>query len=401
MSSSNAVSATTPCWRQQHDENLVRRRRELDSSDDVRRADAMAAECRSRLVESIRKVASSSNRSRLGILLSGGVDSCAMLEAAALSKIRFAAAITVVIIDPDNPTQSTPEDELYATEAARLYNEKLSHNMKHSIVRLSPATLIKEYSPPTIKTLALWGYMDCRNSLIISAALHEASTVGLTDVFVGDNADELFGGSYDVYFDRKWTKDLEGWKKKRDGMADLPFVTQKLATTYDIVVHQPFTDQELFVKWALKETGRNDCIAKCNIQSHFGGPYELKACGKLPLREAFCTVASWRKMCWIFAGSGAEEGNILVDHYNTSIGISDEEFKSEQVEYLRKGIKILSKEHLHNIRIFQSVFGGLNHPTKKRFPIGDSRGCVSCCFEIGDEQFCHLCDMYPAQHPNG
>ena len=104
-------------------------------------------------------------------------------------------------------------------------------------------------------------------------------------------------------------------------------------------------------------------------------------------------------MDWIFRGSGAAEGNILVDYYNKSAGISDEEFKSEQEHYLEKGIKLQSKEHLHNIRVFQIVFDGLNHPTKERYSIGDPRGCVSCCFEIGNEQFCHLCDQYPAQHP--
>ena len=183
-------------------------------------------------------------------------------------------------------------------------------------------------------------------------------------------------------------------------MAELPFVTQKLATEYGITVHQPFTDQDVFVKWALNETSRNDCITtdKCELQSHFGGPYEIQNCGKLPLREAFCTVASWRRMDWIFRGSGASDGDILVEHYNSSIGISDEEFQSEQKQYLVKGVRLKSKEHLHNIRVFQEVFGGLVHPTKERFPIGDPRGCVSCCFEI-DEEFCHLCDEYPAQHP--
>lgn len=365
------------------------------------RADAMAAECRNRLMESVGTIASScSKASKLGLLLSGGVDSSAILQAAASINVRFAAAVTVVIVDPDNPNRRPPEDELYATEAARLYNDNLSHSMKQSIVRLSPARLIKEYSYPTIETLALWGYMDTRNSLIISAALHEASKLGLTDVIVGDNADELFGGSYDIYFHDKYANDPKGWKQKRDGMADLPFVTHKLAASYNITVHQPFMDQRLFVQWALRETTRNDCIAKCRaLQSQFEGPYEIQNCGKIPLREAFCTVASWRRMDWIYRGSGAAEGDILVGYYKTSIGISDDEFQSQQTDYLHKGIKIKSKEHLHNIRIFESIFGGLNHPTKQRYPIGDPRGCVSCCFEIGDEQFCHLCDEYPAQHP--
>ena len=385
-------------WREHHVENMASRRAELDEASS-RRSDDLAAKCRQRLIESVQSTASSTDPNRLGILLSGGVDSCAILEAAYEANVKLAAAITVSIIDPDNPDRRAPEDELYAAEAVRLYNEKMSHGMGHKIVRVSPARLIHEYSPPTIKTLALWGYMETRNSLIISAAFHEASKLGLTDIFVGDNADELFGGSYDVYFDKKYINDPEGWKKKRDSMADLPFVTQKLARSYNIITHQPFVDRELFVKWALNATGRSDCIASCKLQTQFGEPYELQNCGKIPLREAFCTIASWRRMDWIFRGSGAEQGNILVDYYNKSAGISDGEFKAEQGHYLEKGIQLQSKEHLHNIRIFQNVFGGLNHPTKKRYPIGDPRGCVSCCFEIGKEQFCHLCDQYPAQHP--
>jgi len=362
----------------------------------------MAMECRNRLMESVRKIAASCNTDtqKLGLLLSGGVDSSAILQAAAVSaNVRFAAAVTVVIVDPDNPNNNSrpPEDELYATEAARLYNESLSHTMKHSIVRLSPASLIQKYSRPTIQTLALWDFMETRNSLIISAALHEASKLGLTDVIVGDNADELFGGSYDIYFHEKYVNDAEGWKEKRDGMADLPFVTEKLAVKYNIKIHQPFTDQEVFVQWALRETTRNDWISKCSIQSQFGGPYEMQNCGKIVLREAFCTLASWRRMDWIFRGSGAEEGDILVGYFKTVL--SDDEFRSKQTEYLQKGIKLETKEHLHNIEIFQSIFGGLVHPIKQRYPIGDPRGCVSCCFEI-DEPFCHLCDAYPAQHPN-
>ena len=387
-----------PCWKEQHEENMKLRRRELDSTGTIR-ADAMAAECRSRLIKSVRKIASCSEAGKLGLLLSGGVDSSAILQAAASIDVRFAAAVTVVIVDPDNPDRRPPEDELYAIEAARLYNENLSHTMKHSIVRLTPGRLINKYSYPTIQTLALWGFMETRNSLIISAGLHEASNLGVTDIIVGDNADELFGGSYDIYFDDRFANNPEEWKRKRNGMADLPFVTHKLAATYNIAVHQPFTDQEIFVKWALAETTRSDCIDKCRIQSRFGGPYEMQNCGKILLREAFCTVASWRRMDWIFRGSGAADGDVLVDYFKSSLGISDEEFLSQQADYLRKGISLKSKEHLHNIRIFQTIFGGLNHPTKQRYPIGDPRGCVSCCFEIGDEQFCHLCDEYPAQHP--
>lgn len=134
----------------------------------------------------------------------------------------------------------------------------------------------------------------------------------------------------------------------------------------------------------------------CPLQSEWGGSYEVQDCGKLPLREAFCTMASWRRMDWIFRGSGADQGQILVNHYG--VLISDNEFENGKADYLVRGVKLKSKEHLHNIRVFEAIHGGLVHPTKIRYPMGDPQGCVSCGFEI-DEQFCHLCDEYPARHP--
>eukprot|EP00985_Skeletonema_marinoi_P011911 scaffold5641_cov86-Skeletonema_marinoi.AAC.5 len=285
---STSSNTAAPCWKKQHQQNMEQRRKGLDAAS-INRADGMATECRNRLMDSMKKISSqsSSGGRKLGLFLSGGVDSSAILQAAALSNVQLDAAITVVIIDPSDEENTTsrrsPDDELYAIEAARLYNDGLlsdsdTHKMKHSIAKLSPAHLIKEYSRPTIKTLALWGYMETRNSLIISAAFHEASKLGLTDIIVGDNADELFGGSYDCYFHEKYSNDHEAWKEKRNSMAELPFVTQKLATEYGITVHQPFTDQDIFVKWALSETSRDDCVTtdKCELQSHFGGAYEVQ-----------------------------------------------------------------------------------------------------------------------------
>ena len=401
MDKKESTLATSPCWKYQHEENMKQRREKL-SPTSISRANTMANECRSRLIQSVQKISSSCNNNerRLGILLSGGVDSCAILAASQSANVGLVAAVTISIVDDDiqSNNNSTPQDELYAIDAARIHNESSSQQptMKHSIIRLSPHQLIKQYTRPTIETLALWGYMEVRNSLIISAALDECHKLGLTDVLVGDNADELFGGSYDVYFHEKYINDPEGWKEKRDSMADLPFVTQKIAAKYKINIHQPFSDQEIFVKWALAVTTRDDCISKCSIQSKIDGPYELQQnCGKLVLREAFCTRASWRRMDWIFAGSGASNGDILLNYYDRLV--SDDEFKVQQEEYQKKkNVKLQTKEHLHNIKIYESIFGGLVHPTKARFPVGDSRGCVSCCFEV-DEDFCHLCDQYPAR----
>ena len=80
-------------------------------------------------------------------------------------------------------------------------------------------------------------------------------------LWVTDNADELLGGSYDVYFHEKYINDSKRWKEK-----ELSFVTQQLATSYNnkiIKVHQSFRDPQ-YVDWALHETTRNDRILSAN-----------------------------------------------------------------------------------------------------------------------------------------
>ena len=174
MAPTNSTITSVACWEKQHQKNMEQRRKGLDAAS-RRRADALATECRSRLMESIKKISRKSNSDsrKLGLLLSGGVDSSAILQAAALSNVQLDAAITVVIVDPSDKDASRPppDDELYAIEAARLYNEfdnTIAQKMKHSIVRLTPAHLIKEYTRPTIKTLALWGY---RRLAILSSSV--------------------------------------------------------------------------------------------------------------------------------------------------------------------------------------------------------------------------------------
>ena len=84
-----------------------------------------------------------------------------------------------------------------------------------------------------------------------------------------------------------------------------------------------------------------------------------------------------------------------------SLQISDDEFIKEQTKFKQDlGVIIKSKEYLVNIRTYMKIFGGLVHPTKKRYPVGSNLGCVGCHFEIGTSMFCHICGAYPAQRKN-
>ena len=519
-------------WKRVHEENYNN-----STSSSSTTTTSMPEECRRRLTLAVQKIADWTEPETQGLLLSGGIDSCAILEAAASQGITFAFAITVVIIadnenendnDNDNPAPPPP-DELYAkfAAAAAAAKQQQQHNclMNHVIVKLTPTELLDQQLSKTIQTLAVWGTMDTRNSLVIGAALEKAKELGLKDIVVGDGADELFGGYSFMFGSGSSSKEEEEqWKKRRDRMVrQWTFVTGTLAKSFGVVVHQPFMDREVLVDWALQNTHRHDCVAddyhydydyavdnnknnnnnnKIKIQSVFDGPYHHQqqqpqpnnnndndndnntstttaVIGKLLLRQAFSSMcrSAWRPWNAIDVGSGAIvigtddywtnnsnsnsnnndnddddddqktktkiSRNRQQQQHHQEYNVTDAEFLTAKIR-LREdhGIVITSKEHLVNIRMYQKIFcsnvnnknvdgngtvdgnGNVNidvdlrvpaldasfsspfsfssfvHPTKQRYPIGDKRGCVGCCFEIGEVQFCHVCDAYPAQHPS-
>jgi len=332
-------------------------------------------ECRHRLCTSLQNVSEITDAKSRAIILSGGVDTCAILAAAASIKMKFAVAITVVIGN-DSP------DEAFAKHAAE------QHGIEHYIVRTTAEDLVEEYLPRTIELLQTWDGMTLRNSLVVSAAFKEAKRLGMDDVIVGDGADELFGG-----YSFMWgsADDLTLWKEKRDGMCKKwTFATPKLASSYGVKSHGPFMDDD-YVAWALTTT-RGDCIGEKPIKLTLDSEPIMHAVGKVVLREAFETCASWRRKDPIEVGSGATV--IAKDEYWAG-QLSDEEYAKAKEEFQELGMVVRTKEHLINLRSYIGVFGGIVHPEKKRMPIGE--GCAGCCFDVGDENFCHLCGAWPAQ----
>ncbi|KAL7510348.1 hypothetical protein ACHAXN_011995 [Cyclotella atomus] len=312
------------------------------------------------------------------IILSGGVDTCAILAAAASIGMSFGGALTVVT-GHDSP------DFGFSSACAQ------EHGLDHHAICLSAEELIDEYLPTVVKQLKIYNGMLIRNSLVIAAVFKKASELGFKNAIVGDGADELFGG-----YSFMWgcEGDPVEWRTKRDSMcAQWTFSTQELADMFDMRQFSPYMEPRM-VDWAIANTEREDCIGVRQIRLLYGEERAEHITGKVILREAYETVSSWRRKDPIEVGSGATV--IGHDSYWKDY-ISDQEFKEKTAELLKRGYCIKSKEQLANFRVFELILGqdGKNGADIKR--LGINEGCVDCCFDIGDKMFCHMCGAYPAQ----
>jgi asparagine synthase (glutamine-hydrolysing) len=319
-----------------------------------------------------------SNISQRCIILSGGVDTCAILSASKNIGMTYGAAMTVVTGE-DSP------DFGFSTACAE------EHGLQHHVIRLTADELIADFLPDVVKQLKIFNGMLIRNSLVIAAVIKKASELGYKHAIVGDGADELFGG-----YSFMWGSEdnPSEWRKKRDDMcAQWTFSTQELADMYDIQQYSPYMEPEM-VKWAIGNTERSDCIGVRPIRLFHGEERQEHITGKVILREAYETVASWRRKDPIEVGSGATV--IGHDEYWKEF-ILDQEFETETSSLLKRGYHIKSKEQLANFREFEGCFGvdGENGADMKRLEVGE--GCVDCCFDIGDKMFCHMCGAHPAQ----
>lgn len=347
------------------------------------------------------------------IILSGGVDTCAILAAAEKLQISFHAAITVIIENVDDDVICQEDDHAcpdrgFSKAAAQHYG------LRHYIVRVTAQELMDTYLPSCTRALYTFDGMTLRNSLVVAAAFHKAAELGFKYAVVGDGADELLGG-----YSFMWgTEDQlpDEWKQKRNDMCRTwTFATAALAHMYNITSYSPYMEPNT-VEWVLEHTAKSDCIGIRPIRLVHGGASLDHVTGKLLLRHAYDTVASWRRKDPIEVGSGITiigHDEYWKDH------LSEEDFITAQEQIrLKQGILIRSKEHLVNYRAFEAVFATSSmseeeepnedndNPRKSRFvphpstnkqflPLG--QGCVDCCFDIGDAKFCHICGAWPAQ----
>lgn len=362
----------------------------MSASAAAARDDVVARACREKLLDAVAAVAATTAAPTRCIILSGGVDTAAIMRASADLGVTYACAITV-LCGPDAP------DRAFAAAVAA------EHGLAHHVVEVTPADLIAEYLPSCVESLRTFDGMTLRNALVVAAALRRAAALGMKDAVVGDGADELLGG-----YSFTWGEDDPPgtWRRKRDEMcATWTFATAALAAARGVSSRAPFTSNA-FARWATAETDRADCVGVVPIRLTLEGDAIEHVAGKLPLRRAFDTVASWRRKDPIEVGSGVA---VVSNDAFWSEVVADDAFEEERDAWAARGVVIKNKEHLVNFRAYVKAFGGgggggedgggeddvLRHPTKKW--LGPGEGCAGCRFEIGDATFCDVCGAYPAQ----
>jgi asparagine synthetase B (glutamine-hydrolysing) len=122
-------------------------------------AERLAAQCRQLLVDCASREATEHPCSpeQRCIILSGGVDTCCVLEACKLAGVAFGAAITVF-------TSETASDRTYACANAK------QHGLTHHVVDVTLVQLMAQALPLCVQQLQTFDGMELRNSMVRGAA---------------------------------------------------------------------------------------------------------------------------------------------------------------------------------------------------------------------------------------
>lgn len=346
-----------------------------------------ASACRAKLLEATgglwqRALSLGIRPSEIGIVLSGGVDTAALLEALAELGHKPAAALTVFVHD-------SATDIPYATAIAQ------QHALEHHVVRTTPDELVSRTLPRCVRVLASFDGMQLRNSMVVALALERASELGLKYVFTGDASDELLGG-----YSFTWGVDEPEWSRARAEMcADWFFSAPALAADVGVRAESPFMEGS-FAAWALS-LPKEACIGEREIELSPTSGRQPHTTGKLPLRDAFPhSLAAWRRKDPIEVGSGS---TVLGRGFFDGRAPAGEPGAPDEG---KAGVRIRDEEHRLYFREFARqyprVLGAAAAEAVGPCP-ARSPGAEGCCVECGytlyraKAMFCRTCGAWPAR----
>jgi asparagine synthase (glutamine-hydrolysing) len=364
------------------------------------------SECRIALMHAVSEIKKRYESENIAILLSGGVDTAAVMEANRYlgeespdCQIDIKNAVTVL-------TSDLATDRPYASPVA------VRHSISHHVLDV-PLLAILEMLPFCVSTLKTFDGMTLRNSIVIALALKKAKDLGATVVLTGDGADELMGG-----YSYTWgTLDEDLWTQKRNELSEkMNFSTPAMASALGLKsTASPFLEPS-FIKWVTTSTGRKDCISEMPIELSPSTERIMHITGKVCLREAFPdSPSAHRRKDPIETGSGATDLNVskggavffgsLLDMPPTPEG---QLLFTQEVDRLQKehGVAIKDVEHLYYYREFLKCFPLPDGPEGylkagsgieiDRF-CGDE--CVGCGYKLRNpsDMFCYVCGAWPAR----
>ena len=341
--------------------------------------------------------AANAGETTVGVLLSGGVDTSAVVAAcrdargadAALPSV--AVGVTVVVSSEEIPE---PPDEGFATRVAKEFG------LAHHVVRLSPRELVDAHVEPVADALASFDPMTLRNAFVVDAALRKAKQIATTKFWLtGDQADELLGG-----YSFTWTDipDAE-WRAKRDKLVDgSRYCADELAERALLVCKSPFRDAAL-VAWAKQHAGRGECLGERRLYLRVDqANAETRLTGKVVLRDAFPElVSSFRRKDPVEVGSGSTvlgRAGFLSWPAAFSTEAQRTHVLDEHGVVLRDAVQATYYAGFTQTRsgsAFAKALGVTRLPHKRNEP----GVCSDCLAPLGsvDESFCRVCGAWPAQ----
>mmetsp|Transcript_10641 Transcript_10641/g.17368 ORF Transcript_10641/g.17368 Transcript_10641/m.17368 type:complete len:359 (+) Transcript_10641:539-1615(+) len=347
-----------------------------------------ANECREKLVASTDHIwtdvfGAPQDPSKVGVVLSGGVDTCAVCECLAELGVKPAWAFTVYAND-------SATDRPYAPLIAK------QHGLKHIELESPVDELLQEPLSLCIRVLKTFDGMELRNSIVVARALLEAKKLGVKYVLTGDASDELMGG-----YSFTWQSDDPEWTQKRNAMCSKWFFSAPvLGKHLGITVVSPFMEG-CFKSWALENLGKAECIGTRNLESFPNEEKTLRKTGKIPLREAFPdAISAWRRKDPIEVGSGSTLLSQNKGKYFSENKTSEDVEAEIKMILETDQVVIRDAEHLFYYRAFRKQFPDLENCTElPRRVIGGEDSCIGCHFQLPfkDTLFCKICGAWPAR----